>query len=407
MNPPGLPVSAADVADAAARLREPVPPTPAARSATLSAITGADVAVKFENLQFTGSFKERGARNRLALLDADERARGVLAVSAGNHARALAHHAQLMGIGCTVVMPATTPWAKVEPIRLSGATVVLEGETFHDTLVTGERLAADSGYVVVPPFDDPAVIAGQGTAALELLDAFPDLDTIVVPVGGGGLIAGIAIAAKDRRRDIDIVGVQSELFPAFARDHSPAVPPGAHITIAEGIAVKEPGVITRRIVDALVDDVVVVPEARIEEAIALYLEIEKVVAEGAGAAGLAALLHDPARFAGRRVGLVLSGGNIDQSLLAQVIMRALARSGRIARLTVRLADRPGTLARVATVVGEHGANIISVNHDRSRLELALKAAELDLTIEVRDAAHRAEVVAALEQAGFAVLVAEV
>jgi threonine dehydratase len=407
MTPVRLPVRESDVAEAAARLRGAVPPTPSARSATLSMITGADVVVKFENLQFTGSFKERGARNRLATLDAGERERGVMAVSAGNHALALSHHARLMGIRCTVVMPATTPWAKVEPIRRTGAAVVLEGDTFHDTLERGEQLAAESGAVVVPPFDDPMVIAGQGTLAFELLDAFPELEVLVVPVGGGGLIAGVAVATKARRPDIEIVGVQSELYPAFARGPRTPGPAAEHGTIAEGIAVKKPGVLTRQITDALVDDIVVVPESRIEEAIALYLEIEKVVAEGAGAAGLAAVLDDRERFRGRRVGLVLSGGNIDLSLLAQVIMRALARSDRIARLTIRLADRPGTLASVAGVVGQHGANIISVTHDRYRPELALKAAELDLTVEVRDAAHRAEVVAALRKAGFSVMVPQV
>jgi threonine dehydratase len=327
-----------------------------------------------------------------------------LAVSAGNHARALAHHASLKGIVCTVVVPATTPWAKVEPIRHAGAKVVLEGDTFHDTLARGAKIADESGAVIVPPFDDPDVIAGQGTIGVELLDDFPDLEVILVPVGGGGLIAGIAVAAKARRAGVEIVGVQSELYPAFARRTPPPAADVAHATIAEGIAVKVPGVLTREIADALVDEVMVVPESRIEEAIARYLEIEKVVSEGAGAAGLAAVLHDPTRFAGRQVGLVLSGGNIDLSLLAQVIVRALGRSGRMARLTVRLADRPGTLADVAGVIADRGANIVSVAHDRSRPELALKAAELDLTVEVRDAAHTADVIAALIAAGYPTVV---
>jgi threonine dehydratase len=396
-----LPVRADDIDAAAARLRDAIALTPAVRSATLSAITGADIVVKCENLQFTGSFKERGACNRLLTLSSDERARGALAVSAGNHALALAHHARRLGITCTVVMPATTPWAKVAPIERSGAAVVLDGETFDESLAAGARLEAESGAVMVPPFDNGDVIAGQGTVALELLDAFPDLDALVVPVGGGGLVAGMAVAARARRADIEIVGVQSEQYAAFVRarrDHHDDVPTSG--TIAEGIAVKHPGALTRAIVDALVDDVVAVPETRIEEAISLYLEVEKMVAEGAGAAALAAVLDDPTRFAGRSVGLVLSGGNIDLHLLAQVITRSLARSGRLTHLTLALPDRPGALAAVAGIVAAEGANIISVTHDRDRPDLALKLAELEITVETRDAAHRDHVVRALVDAGF-------
>jgi threonine dehydratase len=400
--PPGaeLPLGLADVLAAATRIEGAVARTPTVRSTTLSRITGADVVVKFENLQFTGSFKERGARNRLELLGPDERARGVLTVSAGNHALALAHHAALLGMSCTVVMPATTPWVKTVPVEHSGATVILDGETFDDALARGRRLELDTGAIMVSAFDDLAVIAGQGTLALELLEEVPDLDALVVPVGGGGLISGIAVAARALRPDIEIVGVQSELYRAFVRGDSGMSTPRARATIAEGIAVKHPGSLTRPLVEELVDDVVAVPEARIEEAIALYLEIEKVVAEGAGAAALAAVIDDPARFRGRTVGLVLSGGNIDLHLLAQVIMRSLARSERISELRLELPDRPGALAAVAGIVATHAANIVSVAHDRYRPELALKMAELELMIETRDVAHRDAVVRALTDAGF-------
>lgn len=395
-----LPVTAGDVKAAAVRIRDAVPPSPSARSARLSALTGSDIVVKFENLQFTASFKERGACNRLCLLDADQRARGVLAVSAGNHALALAHHAQRMGLKCTVVVPSTTPWAKVALIEQFGAAVVLEGDTFDDAATFGRRLADDSGAVVVHPFDEPDVIAGQGTVALELLDAHPDLDVLVVPVGGGGLVSGMAVAAKAERAEIEIIGVQSDHYPSFVR--APTSGPKLGPTIAEGIAVKHPGELTSAIIRALVDDVVAVPESRIEEAIGRYLEVEKVVAEGAGAAALAAVLDDPARFRGRRVGLVLSGGNIDPHLLSQVIMRSLARSGRLARLELELPDRPGALAVVAGVIADHRGNIMSVAHDRYRPEMALKTAVLELTIETRGPDHRDEIVRALADAGFAV-----
>jgi threonine dehydratase len=393
-----LPVAARDVAAAATRLRGAIAATPSLRSARLSLATGADVVVKCENLQFTGSFKERGARNRLATMTDAERALGVIAVSAGNHALAVAHHAAALGIVCTVVMPASTPWAKVAPIEGFGASVVLHGETFDDAVVRAAELELESGAVRIAPFDDVDVIAGQGTVALELLDAAPDVDVLVVPVGGGGLLAGIAVAAKDRRPDLELVGVQTELFPSFVRDRRHAVPTGS--TIAEGIAVKQPGMLTQPIIDALVDDVIAVPEARIEEAISLYLEGEKLVAEGAGAAALAAVLEHPDRFRGRTVGLVLSGGNIDLHVLAQVIMRTLARTGRTTHLTLELPDRPGALMRVAAVVAAQGANIISVSHDRYRPELALKVAELDLTVETRDARQRDDLVRALADAGF-------
>lgn len=393
-----LPVSAIDVAAAAVRLRGTLSETPSLRSAQLSSITGADIVVKCENLQLTGSFKERGARNRLSVMSDADRARGVIAVSAGNHALAVAYHAGEMRITCTVVMPVSTPWAKVAPIEGFGASVVLHGETFDDAVVRARELEAESGAVQIAPFDDVHVIAGQGTLALEMLDAFPGLEVLLVPVGGGGLIAGVAVAAKDRRPDIEIVGVQSERFPSLVRENLPAAP--GRSTIAEGIAVKHPGELTQSIINSLVDDVVPVPEAGIEEAISMYLEAEKLVAEGAGAAALAAVLADPARYRGRAVGVILSGGNIDLHLLAQVIMRTLARTGRITHLALELPDQPGALARVAAVVAAEGANIISVSHDRYRPELALRVTQLELTVETRDARHRDELVRALAEAGF-------
>lgn len=406
MPAPRLPVGLGDVEAAAARISGSVLVTPSARSETLSAITGADVVVKFENLQFTASFKERGACNRLLLLTDDERARGVLAVSAGNHAQAVAYHAQRLGIPCTIVMPASTPWVKVTRTEACGARVVLEGDGFDEAHAYASRLAEREGLTEIPPFDDPEVIAGQGTVALEMLQSHPDLDVLLVPVGGGGLVAGMAVAAKAIRPTVEVVGVQSSRYPALAR----ATPPAAGdatadgVTIAEGIAVKRPGVLTRVLVEALVDDVIAVSEARIEEAMSLYVEVEKVVAEGAGAAALAALLELPGRFAGRRVGLVLSGGNVDPRLLAQVLMRSLARSARLTRLTIEVPDAPGALARVAALVGDLGVNIISVSHDRYRPELALKSARLDLMVETRDSAHRDQLVRALSGSGFAVRV---
>ncbi len=393
-----LPVSPGDVAAAAERLRGSVAATPSLRSAQLSRVTGATVVVKCENLQFTGSFKERGARNRLSTLTDAERGRGVIAVSAGNHALAVAHHAGVLGIDCTVVMPATTPWAKVAPIEGFGAAVVLSGETFDDARARADALELESGAVRIPPFDDVDVIAGQGTVALELLDAAPDLDVLVVPVGGGGLLAGIAVAAKDRRPDLHIVGVQSELFPSLVREPTREVP--ARATIAEGIAVKQPGALTRPIIAALVDDM---------------LAVARVAHRG----GDQPLPRDgEARRRGRGRGRARRAARISRAFprphrrpRPQRRQHRPARAGagdhahprahgRITHLTLQLPDRPGSLMAVAAVVAAQGANIISVSHDRYRPELALRVAELELTVETRDSHHRDDLVLALREAGF-------
>jgi threonine dehydratase len=401
-----LAVSPSDIAAAATAIRGGVIATPSAVSRTLSEITGAEVVVKFESLQFTASFKERGALNRLLQLSAEERRSGVVTMSAGNHGQAVAFHARNLGVAATIVVPQGTPFVKVARTEALGARVLSFGETFDESSAYACELAERDGLVMIRPFDEPAVIAGQGTVALELLDAYPELDLLVVPVGGGGLIAGMAVAAKDRRPDIEVVGVQSELYPSVASALGKVAGPGAFAgqTIADGIAVKAPGELTLPIIRALVDDVVCVGEERIEEAIGLYLEIEKVVAEGAGAAGLAALLEDPDRFRGKRVGLVLSGANIDPRLLASVVMRGLVRSGRLTAFHVRVSDVPGSLAKVTALIGEHGGNIIEVQHVRNLSSIPARYAELSIAIETRDRAHAQKIAGALEAAGFEVTV---
>ena len=356
--------------------------------------------MKFENQQFTGSFKERGARNFLAHLSPGARALGVIAASAGNHAQGVAYHARLLGIDATIVMPADTPATKVTNTAHHGARVVLEGTDYATAFAHAQALAEQTGARLVPAFDDPLIIAGQGTIALELLAAESNLDTVVVPVGGGGLIAGIAIAVKELAPDVRIVGVQSEGYPgmlhALGREPAPTAGP----TIAEGIAVIEPGALTRRIVGELVDEILVVSEDHLEEAVALYAEIEKSVVEGAGAAALAALLQHPGTFRGRNVALLASGGNIDQRVLASVLMRALARSGRLIRLSIDVPDRPGALAAIATVVAREHGNIVEVEHRRDLPGVALKNARLEMSIETRDRVHAATIVHALTAAAF-------
>ncbi|HEX6238851.1 MAG TPA: threonine ammonia-lyase [Acidimicrobiales bacterium] len=399
-----LPVTADDVRAAAERVAGSIERTPSSHSRTLSQVLGCHVVLKFENLQFIAAFKERGALNRLALLTPDERARGVIAMSAGNHAQAVAYHATRLGIDATIVMPATTPFVKVQRTRELGATVVLRAEGLDEAEAEALRIAAAEGRTYVHPFDDPAVIAGQGTCALEMLADDPDLDVLVVPVGGGGLLAGMAVAARDVAPGIDLIGVQTERYPAMAdRVHGTARPCGG-TTIAEGIAVPRPGDLTGRIVAALATDVVTVSEDHIEEAMNLLLEIEKVVAEGAGAAGIAALIEHPDLFAGRRVGVVLSGGNVDPRLLASVIMRGLVRSGRLSRLHVEIPDVPGAMGTVTTLLGETGANIVEVLHQRMFIDVSAKSAELEVTIETLDHAHVTRVVKALEGAGYPVRV---
>jgi threonine dehydratase len=400
--PSALPVTFADVTTAAERIAGHVERTPSAHSRTLSAVLGCQVVVKFENLQFIAAFKERGALNKLLTLSADERARGVVAMSAGNHAQAVAYHATRLGIDATIVMPVATPFVKVQRTQQLGARVVMLGEGIAESEQEACRIAEAEGRVYVHPFDDPAVVAGQGTCALEMLADHPDLDTLVVPVGGGGLLAGMAVAARALRPDIELVGVQVERYPSMvAHVHGDTRTSGG-ATLAEGIAVPRPGALTAQIVDALVDDVITVSEDHVEEAINLVLEIEKVVVEGAGAAGIAALLAHRDRFAGRRVGTVLSGGNIDPRLLASVIMRGLVRNGRLSRLHVELPDVPGALAQVTTIVGEVGANIVEVLHQRVFVDVSAKSASIELTIETIDHDHVRRVVAAREKAGYPV-----
>jgi threonine dehydratase len=400
-------VTLADVQAAAETIRGAVRLTPTSPSETLSAITGAHVALKLENLQFTGAFKERGARNFLARLASADRVRGVVAASAGNHAQGVAHHAHLLGIAATIVMPADTPFTKVTNTAYHGAQVVLEGAGYPGAFAGAQRIAAETGATLVPAFDDPLVIAGQGTIGLEILDRIGAgaLDAVVVPIGGGGLISGIAVAMKALRPAVRIIGVQAEGYAGMLHALDRAPRPEGGPTIAEGIAVAHPGTLTRSIVNALVDDIVVVSEQRIEEAIALGAEIEKTILEGAGAAGLAALLEYPALFRDQSTVVVLSGGNIDARMLASVLLRALARSGRLVRLQIELPDRPGMLALVAEIVGSARANIVDVEHRRDLPGVALKSVRLDLSVETRDRAHADEIVSALVTGGFRVEVA--
>ena len=399
-----LPVNFSDVEEAAGTIRGSVITTPTSPARTLSEITGADLFVKFENQQFTGSFKERGARNFLAHLPTDAHSAGVVAASAGNHAQGVAYHARLLAIAATIVMPADTPFTKVANTAHHGARIVLEGADYAAAYAHARELAEGDGARLVPAFDDPLIIAGQGTVGLELLAQAPDLDAIVVPVGGGGLIAGIAVVVKQLAPHIRIVGVQAEGYPGMLHALGRAGAPTGGATVAEGIAVSEPGTLTRAIVNDLVDDLVTVSEQRIEEAIALFIEIEKSVVEGAGAAALAAVLERPEDFRGQVVGIVASGGNIDARVLTSVLSRALARSGRLIRLRIDAPDRPGALAAIAAVVARARGNIVDVEHRRDLPGVALKNARLELSIETRDREHADELVAALTAAGFPVAV---
>ena len=395
-------VSLADVEAARERLAGQVVATPCSYSRTLSEITGAELWLKFENLQYTASFKERGALNRLAQLTPAQAAAGVIAMSAGNHAQGVAYHARRLGIPATIVMPRHTPFVKVENTRRFGARVVLEGDGVEDAARHARELAAAEGLTFVHPFDDLAVVAGQGTLAPEILAAVPELEMLVVPIGGGGLIGGMAIAAKAIRPEIEIVGVEAALYPSVYRrlQGLPALAGGP--TIAEGIAVKEPGELTYPLIERLVGEVLLVDEAALEAAILQLLEIEKTVAEGAGAAGLAAVISHPDRFRGRKVGLVLSGGNIDSRLLSAVILRGLVRTRRLVRLRVGVPDTPGSLVRIASIIAERGGNVVDVDHQRAFSKLSVKQADVDFTVETRAAEHAAELAAALQAADFPV-----
>lgn len=388
------------IRQAAQAIRGSVVETPCARSRTLSEITGAQVHLKFENHQFTASFKERGALNKLMGLDDRQRHHGVVAASAGNHAQGLAYHAQRLGIPAVIVMPRYTPGVKIERTRAAGAEVILHGALFDDARTRALALADDRGLTWIHPYDDEAIIAGQGTVGLEMLEAEPDLDTLIVPVGGGGLIAGIARAATELKPGIQIIGVQSARFPSMyaALRGEPAT--FGETTIADGIAVKAPGTLTLPVVKELVSDVLLVGEGEIEQAIVLLLEVEKTVVEGAGAAGLAAVLKHRDRFRGRRVGLVLSGGNIDPLMLAGIIERAMVRSGRLTRLIVEIRDLPGALAEVTACLGEMNANIKEISHQRAFTNLPVQAVEVEFVLETRGHAHVREIIEALARVGF-------
>ena len=392
-SPSGL--SLADVEAAAVRLQGHLQDTPCLQSKTLSSIAGCGVFLKFENLQFTASFKERGALNKIAQLTPEQCARGVLAVSAGNHAQGVAYHAQRLGIPATIVMPRFASTVKVESTRRFGAKVVLQGDTFDDARAHGLQMAAELGLTVVHPFDDLAVAAGQGTVALEMLRQQPSIDTLLVAVGGGGLISGMASAAKAMRPGIEVVGVQTERFPAaWNAVHGQQREIGS-VTIADGIGVKSPGALTLPIIRRLVDDMLLVSEDEIEQAILMLLEIEKTVVEGAGAVGLAALIKNSARFKGRKVGLVLCGGNIEPLMLAEIIERGMVKSGRLARLRFDVRDVPGALANVATLLGQLGANIDEVQHQRAFSTLSVERVQMDVVVHTRGAAHIEEILAAM------------
>ncbi len=388
-----------DIRAAAAVLAGEVVETPCTHSRTLSEITGAEVVLKFENLQYTASFKDRGALVKLTSLTPAERAAGVVAMSAGNHAQAVAYRAQRLGISATIVVPRGTPQVKVRNTQRFGARVVFEGETIEEAAARAHDLAATEAATFVHPYDDPRIIAGQGTVALEMLAADPGLEVVVVPIGGGGLIAGVAIAAKAIKPDIEVVGVEAELFPSMYRALGGEAPTSGGQSIAEGIAVKAVGTLARPVVEDLVDDVVLVSEDDLERAVRLLLEIEKTVAEGAGAAALAAVVAHRERFAGRRVGLIVSGGNVDMRLLSSVILRGLVREGRMVRLRIEITDTPGTLARVTKIIGDADANIIEVYHQRAFSGLSVKQTDLDVVIETNDAEHVRAIMAALEAAG--------
>lgn len=395
-----LPVTIDDVRAAYGRISDQIVRTPTLVSRTLSRLTGATVYLKFENLQFTAAYKERGALNTLLQLSGGARATGVIAASAGNHAQGLAYHANRLGIPTTIVMPRNTPTVKVVQTEGHGAAVVLEGDTFDAAYAHARVLEAERGLTFVHPFDDPRIIAGAGTVALEMLEDVPAIDTLLTPIGGGGLISGMAAVARGADHAIEVVGVEAELFPSMYNRINGTHLPCAGDTLAEGIAVKEPGGITATMVRALVDDILLVSERYLEEAVSLLLQIEKTVVEGAGAAGLAALLAHPGRFAGRTVGVVLCGGNIDTRLLANVLLRDLARSGRLARLRIRLQDQPGALFNVARIFEAQRINIIEVYHQRVFTTLPAKGLITDIECEARDRAHLDRLVAALRAAGY-------
>ena len=389
-----------DIQKAADAIRDGVVRTPCRRSMTLSEITGADLRLKFETHQFTASFKDRGALAKLLSLAPEERKAGVVAMSAGNHAQAVAYHSQKLGISSTIVMPRPTPNIKVQSTQAFGAEVILHGQGLDEATELTRELVQEKGLILIHPYDDEKIIAGQGTIALEILETCSDLEVLVVPIGGGGLIAGCAIAAKGIRPDIEVVGAQTERFPAMQQALQGAPIECGQTTIAEGIAVKEPGGLTLPLVEEFVDEIFVVEEGQIEKAVLMLLEVEKTVVEGAGAVGLTAVLENRARFEGRKVGLVLSGGNIDLLVLSSIIQRGLARSGRLVRLRVGIPDIPGTLAEISRIFGEVNANIIEVRHQRAFTNLSLRVAEVEFVIQALGTDHVREILERLKDAEY-------
>ncbi|MEO0499226.1 MAG: threonine ammonia-lyase [Pseudomonadota bacterium] len=404
--PNDLPVSFADIAAAHERIAGQVVRTPCMHTQTLSTLTGADVWLKFENLQFTAAYKERGALNKLLSLTDEQSSKGVIAASAGNHSQGLSYHGARLGVPTTIVMPRYTPTVKVMQTEGHGATVELVGDNFDEAYAHARKLETERGLTFVHPFDDPAIVAGTGTVAKEMLEDAPELDTLVVPIGGGGLISGCAIAAKHMNPGIEVVGVQAALYPSmYGKIRNESVVCDGD-SLAEGISVKAPGEINVKIVQALVDDIVLVAERELEQAVSMLLGIEKTVVEGAGAAGLAALLAHPSRFRGKKVGLPLCGGNIDTRLLANVLLRDLARNGRLARLRIRLKDRPGQLFNVARIFEEHQVNILEVYHQRVFTNLPAKGLITDIECETRDAKHLDRLVEGLRARGYEVRMVE-
>lgn len=397
-----LPVTLADIEEAAARIEGAVLRTPMLPSQALSDRFGAQIYLKFENLQHTGAYKERGALNKLLLMDEATRARGVIAASAGNHAQALAYHARRLGVPAVIVMPTPTPIVKVSQTESHGAEVVLSGEMFDEAYAEAMRLSDERGLTFVHPFDDLHVVAGAGTVGLEMLADVPDLDAVLVPIGGGGLISGVGTAVKAIRPETEVIGVQAELYPSMFAKFTRQDLPCAGDTIAEGIAVKAPGRLTSGIINHIVDDIRLIPERDIERAIALLVRVQKIVVEGAGAVGLAAIAADRDRFAGRKVGIVLTGGNIDTHLLANVLLRDLARSGRMTRLRIQIQDRPGALFEVVRLFSDHNVNIVEVYHQRIFTSLPAKDATIDVECEARDKVEIQRVIDALQSEGFAV-----
>lgn len=388
------------IREAARALEGAIVATPMLRARRLSELTGAEVILKLENRQYTGSFKDRGAFNKLRSLSERERAAGVVAASAGNHAQGVAYHARRLGIPAIIVMPKATPFTKAEQTRRLGARVVLHGADLSEAADHADALVKKEGYTFVHPYDDPAIIAGQGTAALEMLAEAPELDCLVIPIGGGGLVSGSAIAAKALRPKLEIFGVQAALYPSMFQAIKGLPPTSGGSSIAEGIAVKRPGKLTRPLIEQHVKEILLVKEDVLERAVLAMAEDERIVAEGAGAAGLAALLAYPERFKGRRVGLIVSGGNIDSRVLASILMRGLARDGRLARFRIEISDEPGVLSRVAGLIGTAGGNIIEVYHQRLYYDVPVTMADLDVVVETRNRQHVEEILAALSASGY-------